>query len=129
MILKINTKGYLDCTIGRLSYDHFNCFTLELPWRENKTDISCIGAGAYECEKYFSPKHGLVILFKNVLSREMIEIHAGNFTSQILGCILVGDSIKHLNGDAIPDVTNSKNTLANLLECLPNEFITEIIRS
>ena len=45
----------------------------------------------------------------------MIEVHSGNYTSQILGCILVGDGIKWLNRDSIPDVTNSRNTLIKLL--------------
>ena len=46
----------------------------------------------------------------------------------ILGCILVGESIKYLNADTIPDVTNSKNTLRKVLR-LANQSGTIEIRS
>jgi len=58
----------------------------------------------------------------------MIEIHSGNYTRQILGCILVGDSLKYLDADDILDVTNSKHTLDKLLQVLPQYFPVEITR-
>ena len=128
-MLTINTKSYPDCTIGRLNVGDFNCFTLELPWLDNQNGISCIPAGDYAVEKYQSPKHGQVLLFKNVLSRSMIEIHAGNYTRQIEGCILVGKSIAYLDSDTIPDVTSSKDTMGKLLAALPDTFNAKIIRS
>lgn len=109
-------RWYLgDCVIGRLSINDFQCFTLELPNLDNQTNISCIPEGDYLFDKYESPKHGNVLLLRNVEDRSMIEVHSGNYTSQILGCILVGDGIKWLNRDSIPDVTNSRNTLIKLL--------------
>ena len=128
-MITIDTWINDDCTIGRLSVGGFHCFTLELPWQGNKTDISCIPRGTYEAVKYDSPKHGDVILLLGVDGREMIEIHAGNYTSQIQGCILVGDSIKYLDGDSIPDVTNSRNTLNKLYNMLPNSFDVAISRN
>lgn len=128
-MLTINTKSYPDCTIGRMSAGNFNCFTLELPWLDNQNGISCIPASVYDVEKYYSPKHGQVLLFKNVVSRSMIEVHAGNYTSQIEGCILVGKSITYLDSDTIPDVTSSKDTLGRLLAVLPDDFKCTITRS
>jgi hypothetical protein len=127
----INIKSWIneDCTLGRLEYEDFHCFTLELPWRENNKNISCIPPGEYEATKYDSPKHGDVILLLEVDGRDMIEIHSGNYTRQILGCILVGDSIKYLDGDSIPDVTNSKATLAKLMGRLPDVFKINIERA
>jgi len=58
----------------------------------------------------------------------MIEIHAGNYTRQIEGCILVGDSLKYLDGDDVLDVTNSKVTLRKLLNAVPNEVEIAIVR-
>ena len=120
-------RGYhFDCTIGVLSCADFKCFTLELPNRGNQKNISCIPAGTYQASKYQSPTKGLVILLHGVQGRTYIEIHAGNYTNQILGCILVGDSIKFIDGDKIPDVSNSKDTLKKLLELLPDSFEVEI---
>jgi hypothetical protein len=94
----------------------FQCFTLELPFKGNKPDVSSIPRGRYEYYKRISPKNGDVLELRNVPERTYIQIHAGNFTRQIQGCILVGDSIKHIDGDTIPDVSNSKKTLKKLLD-------------
>lgn len=129
MKLIIDSFHSQDCTLGRLFYGKFQCFTLELPWLGNSRNISCIPAGNYSAKKYESPKFGTVILINEVPNRSMIEIHAGNYTRQIQGCILVGDGIKYLDGDSIPDVTNSKKTLAKLLDKLPDSFEVEINRA
>ena len=114
----INIKRWYndDCTIGRLTIGDFQCFTLELPWKENKRSISCIPEGLYEYTFYDSPKNGYVIQLENVRNRDYIQVHSGNFTYQVEGCILVGDSVKWLNTDKIPDVTNSRDTLNQLLK-------------
>jgi len=127
-ILFIDTWVCDDCTVGRLSYGDFRCLTLELPWADNKRGISCIQAGNYTAVKYDSPKHGQVLLLESVLDRDMIEIHAGNYTRQIEGCILVGDSLKYMDGDDVLDVTNSKATLAKLLHVVPSEIEVAIVR-
>ncbi len=105
-----------DCTIGRMSIGDFQCFTLELPDLNNQRNISCISEGIYGYKLYESPKHGQVLHIQDVDNRSMIEIHAGNFTRQILGCILTGDSVKWLDRDGIPDVTNSGRTLKKILK-------------
>ncbi len=125
--LKINRWYHNDCTIGRLSYGDFQCFTLELPLLNNATDVSCIyPAGGYVGQKHFSPNNGDCIAINNVMGRTNIQIHSGNYVSEIRGCILVGDSVKFLNNDLIPDVTNSKRTLEKLLALLPDKFTIEI---
>jgi hypothetical protein len=117
-------RWYLpDCTLGRLSLPNgFQCFTLELPDRSNEPGISCIPRGVYNAFKRKSPKNGLVYELRNVPGRSFIQGHAGNFTSQIEGCILHGDSIRFLNSDGVPDVANSRKTLDILLAMLPDEF-------
>jgi len=32
-------------TEGLLIYSRFNCYSLELPWRDNRPNVSCILAG------------------------------------------------------------------------------------
>lgn len=118
-----------DCTIGRLEYKDFRCLTLELPWEDNIQNISCIPDGRYEAIQYVSPKHGSVILLQDVPQRSMIEIHSGNYTHQIKGCILVGDSIKYLDGDSVLDVTNSRATLNKLMVLLPESFTVILSRA
>lgn len=115
-MIQIDRWYQKDCTLGRGYISGFNFFTLELPWKDNQTDISCIPPGTYTYELYDSPKHGPVLLLLNVRGRTMIEMHKGNYTRDILGCILPGDGIKYLDGDSIPDVTNSTNTLNRILK-------------
>lgn len=69
--------------------------TLELPWKDNHKNISCIPEGRYEVNKFFSRIKGECILLKDVPDREGIEIHSGNRVSELKGCIAVG--IKALN--------------------------------
>jgi hypothetical protein len=66
--------------------------TLELPWKDNQRQISCIPAAIYQCDIVNSPKFGRVYQVKNVPNRSHILIHAGNWTKDTLGCILVGMS-------------------------------------
>lgn len=116
-----------DCTLGVIEFGNERAYTLELPWLDNQQNISCIPAKKYRAAYRKSPSNGDVIELKNVEGRSYIQIHSGNYTSQILGCILVGDSIRDINGDSIPDVTNSKNTLKKLLAWAGAEdFILDI---
>ena len=120
----INIKRWYhsDCTLGRLSVGSFQCFTLELRDLGNERSVSCIPKGRYKAFKRQSPKNGLVVELKDVPNRSNIQIHSGNYTRQIEGCILVGSSIGFLDGDTIPDVANSKVTLDKLLALLPETF-------
>jgi hypothetical protein len=127
MKLKIKRTYYEDCTLGRLTYGDFQCWTLELPMLDNAQNISCIYPnGGFKGRKHFSPSNGDCIAIDNVQGRTNIQIHSANYTSQILGCIAVGDSIKFLNEDSVPDVTNSRSTLEELLFVLPDSFDIEI---
>lgn len=73
--------------------------TLELPWRANQRNTSCIPPGRYRCELYKSPKRGYR-LYKllSVPGRTAIEIHIGNTTKDTEGCILVGERFGELDG-------------------------------
>ena len=125
-MIKIHRWYNDDCTIGRLTCGNFQCFTLELPWLGNQKNISCIREGIYQFKRRVSPKNGNVLELQDTHPRTFIQIHKGNFTYQIEGCILVGDGVKWLNGDAIPDVTNSTKTLEKLLEASKGIDLIEI---
>ena len=114
----IRTLSLKDCTIGQMELigTPFKCFTLELPWLNNQSNISCIPAGTYQYKKRKSPTLGWVIHILGVDGRTWIYIHAGNFTSQIKGCVLVGQAIKDINRDGTPDVTSSAPTFNSLMD-------------
>lgn len=111
-------------TLGKLQlFDNseklFECKTLELSWLDNKQNISCIPKGHYKAQKHMSPNFGKSIWIQNVPDRSEILIHKGNFYTDILGCVLVGEEYVDIDGDGHKDVTNSTNTMEALYELIP----------
>lgn len=131
--LIVNRKYYSDCTVSRVSIENmdFQCFFLELPDFDNQKNISCIPEGEYLLELYNSPSRGcLVPQYVDVPNRTYIQIHAGNFTRQIKGCQLIGDGVKWIDCDGVPDVTNSESTFKKLMPILKvQEKIRAVITS
>ncbi len=91
------------------------CYTLELPYRNNEVQKSCIPLGIYELVKHTSPKFGLCIYVKSVPNRSHILIHAGNKFKDTLGCILVGSQYLVTGDYRDGQVTNSKYMLQRIL--------------
>ena len=88
-------------TCGHLLDDNGKevCKTLELPWRDNATSISCIPAGTYAAQRRYSPEHQCdVFEIGNVPGRHDVEIHHGNTTRDTRGCVLVGTRFGMLDG-------------------------------
>jgi len=116
-----------NCIQGYLTInDSPICYTMELPFRDNINDISSIPKGKYNAFIRTDKKLGWRIELINVPnSREHIQIHLGNFTSDITGCTLVGKTVKIDNctvgksKDAIKEIeTLFKNFKSDLcLEC------------
>ena len=68
--------------------DQVVCESIELPWHENKKEISCIPEGRYEIEARYNPKHGAHFCLKEVPKRSLILIHlANNAMKELKGCI------------------------------------------
>ena len=104
----------------------FNCYTLELPWNDNKKSISCIPKGEYNVEKRQSTKYKNHFHVLDVPNRSYILIHQGNYNWHTKGCILVGKTLTDINGDGLRDVTSSVSTMNKLNEILPNYFKLQI---
>lgn len=110
----------------------FNCKTIELPYKGNTQNISCIPAYSYEVEKIVSNKYGKCFWVKNVSGRSGILFHNGNFAgdsslgykTHSLGCILVGQRHGYINRQKA--VLNSKKTFNDLVNNSPEKFILEI---
>jgi hypothetical protein len=90
----------------------FQCRTLELPWRDNKRNISCIPAGYYPMVWEYSPKYDRFLWeLKDVPSRSEVKIHPANYVEQLNGCIALGQKVQDINGDGKKDITNSRRTV------------------
>ncbi len=64
------------------------CSSIELPWLDNKKQVSCIPEGRYELRKRYNPRFGHHLLVINVPNRSYILIHAANDAlKEIKGCI------------------------------------------
>lgn len=102
----------------------FEYKTLELPWKDNQRRISCIPPGEYLVEKCkpTAKRNYTYFHVMNVPGRDSILWHPGNYTSQILGCILPGEKFVDLNHDGLPDIANTTATLKILAALLPDKF-------
>lgn len=94
------TFGTLHTDDGLLEFN-----TLELPWRDNHADLSCIPAGTYQCVWHHSPSKGWLYLLTGTEPRTNVLIHSANFAgdvtqgwqSQLEGCIALGKGRGVLN--------------------------------
>lgn len=80
-------------TAGMLTFGTCAIRTLELPWRDNIKQISCIPLGTYRAIWARSPKMGMCYHLLAVPSRSCVLIHPANFAgeepfdTQLHGCI------------------------------------------
>lgn len=96
--------------------------TLELPWRDNAPQRSCIPGGTYPAAIKNSPRFGTVYRVNNVPNRSEILIHAGNtagdkamgMKADVLGCILLGMGRGKIGNQ--PSVTSSKDAVKLFME-------------
>lgn len=112
-------------TIGELLIDGVEfCKTLELKWLDNMRSKSCIPEGTYKVVKRLAHEKRKYDHFHilDVPNRSYILIHTGNYSSQILGCILVGDKHIDMNKDGLLDVASSTITLQKLYNLMPDSF-------
>lgn len=99
----------------------FTCNTLELTYKGNQREISCIPEGTYNVKPRVSKKYGSHFILENVPNRTAILIHVGNKVEDTEGCILVG--VK----SAENFISESKDTLAMLRKFAPKGFKLTIL--
>lgn len=94
-------------TFGRLSADGFACFTGELPWRDNRSGVSCIPPGIYRVVWVKSPRlRRNTFRVMQVPGRSGVLIHSANFMgdraaryrAQVEGCIALGERLGVMDG-------------------------------
>ena len=97
--------------------------TMELPWRNNKREESCIPDGTYRCKRRYSElvsritRGSIKDTFEvmDVPGRSGILIHPGNTTEDTLGCILLGRNAGVLRSP-VRAVLNSGLTFASFMD-------------
>ena len=89
MILELYRRYGEEGVNGTLFLDQrFICYTIELPWKENRAYESCITEGTYDVKVRYSKKFGWHLHIKNVYQRKWILIHpANNAKTELRGCI------------------------------------------
>lgn len=114
-----------DCIRGVLLIDDvIECCTLELPYLDNKTNISSIPTGVYTAKKHNSPNFNKCIKVFDVPNRTDILIHIGNIADDSKGCIIVGSTFGKLNGHKA--VLSSKIALDKLLDKIQDDEDIEL---
>ena len=109
----------------------YECKTIELPFKDNLRQESCILEGVYDVIKVIKEDGKQVFLILNVPGRDGIEIHIGNYIQgnhpDTKGCILPGTYFTDINQDGYIDIANSGYEMKKLLELLPDRFKLYII--
>ena len=87
--LLIEREYFPGGTNGVLSYRGKEiCKTIELPWHDNQSKISCIPEGKYPVQVRESEEKGLHLIITAVPGRTNILIHpANNAIKELKGCI------------------------------------------
>ena len=112
---------------------------LELPYLENKQNISAILPGTYWCEYRNHATFGECFQVLDVPGRTGIYFHSGTYAAEkeildlavrgvksrkidTLGCILPGMRFEDINKDGFLDVYESKKALRVMVATMPKRF-------
>ena len=89
MVLLLSRTYFPDGTNGILECEgKFICKTIELPWKNNETKVSCIPEGKYFIRKRYSKRFQWHLEIINVKNRSLILFHpANNALRELKGCI------------------------------------------
>jgi hypothetical protein len=106
-------------------------YTVELPWKDNKKNVSCIPSGKYTCKRVWSEtnenagyREGFEIM--NVPNRtDIIFCHVGNTTRDIQGCSAAGTEI-NIKGESISHSISAVHSFMTAMVNV-NEFELEIV--
>jgi hypothetical protein len=113
----------------------FEARTMELPWRGNRQNLSCIPDGDYICRVYHSRRFGTVYHITDVAGRTWILTHVGNWAgdkekglrSNSYGCVLMGKYHATIYGQQA--VALSRATLRRWMNFMGGESFRLHVRS
>ncbi|MDE3237283.1 MAG: hypothetical protein KGO81_15160 [Bacteroidota bacterium] len=97
------------------------CHTIELPWKDNARNISCIPEGRYTLERRHSEKFGWHLHVQGVSDRSLILLHPANDAlRELQGCIA---PVSLLTGEGKGE--ESRKAMAALLQLCSGAFSRE----
>ncbi len=120
-----------DGLFGHIEHKGLQFWTVELPWRDNQTNISCIPPGTYLAKirkTHTNDAVGLDVAYElqDVEGRANIQIHVANYPRDVRGCIGLGMARAHVGGRYM--VTRSRDAIKSfyaLMEGAP--FLLEVV--
>lgn len=126
-VLHRTEKSDQDGTRGRLRFRGMDLASLEKPWRNNQTGISCIPAGLYRFVLAPSPRFQRPLYRAvRVMGRSDILIHPANWESQLEGCIALG--VAEGSPDGRRGIVRSREAVDLFMQSLAgSDFDLEII--
>jgi hypothetical protein len=121
---------HADGTNGKIyANSSFVCYTIELPWKDNLPQHSCIPEGRYELKKRYSTKFGKHLLANYVEGRALILIHPANDAlKELRGCI-APVSILSGPGKGILSRNAFEKVISLVYKALQKETVFLIIQS
>jgi len=92
------------CTSGMLYVILFGIvlakfYTLEKPWKDNKTFTSCIYPGLFKVIPFSGAKFKKVFEVSGVEGRSVILFHPANHVVELKGCIAIGNKFSCDDGE------------------------------
>jgi Family of unknown function (DUF5675) len=131
MVLELSRTYFPDGTNGKLECEgKLICLTIELPWKNNETKVSCIPEGKYFIKKRYSKKFQWHLEVLDVQNRSFILFHSANNALQELnGCIapatkFSGPGLGLMSRKAFSKLKNLVNPILD-----KNESVELIIKS
>ena len=110
------------------------CVTLELPYRQNRKNVSCIPAGTYQCvltpsplvERITKGKWKQAYEITGIPNRSRVLVHPGNLVEDTEGCVLAASSYGKLKGERA--VLNSGATFDSFMTFAAGRPFTLTVR-
>ena len=131
MVFELSRTYFPDGTNGKLECEgKLICLTIELPYKNNETKVSCIPEGKYFIKKRYSKKFQWHLEVLDVQNRSFILFHSANNALQELnGCIA---PVTKFSGPGLG--LQSRNAFAKLKNLVypildKNESVELIIKS
>ena len=89
MVVVLTRTYFPEGTNGKLVYQgRLICYTIELPYKNNQPQVSCIPEGEYFIEKRYSKRFGWHFEILDIPNRSLILFHpANNALTELRGCI------------------------------------------
>lgn len=105
------------------------CKTMELPWKENRQNISCIPEGNYWVKKCppTEKRPYEYLRFLNVPGRDGILVHRITWVKDLRGCIGVGKILLPTPNPENRKMLESGKALTELINILPSQFMIQIM--